>query len=118
MGKKKYRSVYKDTSYHYLGSKSKRTLVSGCPIPKLVPSHKLNEFIKSIDIGSIFSVKETLCVGLPEAEQYDGVYRDLQELLSTIAKFYLSQQEYDLTWFNGETNTFYALKTQLLYLDT
>lgn len=47
MGKQKYRSVYKNSSY----GKGKRIAVINCPIPRLVPYNKL------IDIGKLYSVK-------------------------------------------------------------
>jgi len=113
MGKKKYRSVYKDSSYRHTKvkkgtKKSVRIKVNHCPLPRLVPYHKLMPFIKSIDIGSLYSVRETLCEGLPEEENVDGVYRKLPEMLARLAEYYLNQDQYELTWFNGETNCFYV----------
>lgn len=65
-------------------------------------------FIKSIDIGQLYSVRETLCQGLAEEEKVDGMYRDIKQLLLYLAKFYLCQSRYKLEWFGGEVNTFHV----------
>ena len=65
-------------------------------------------FIKSIDIGQLYSVRDTLCQGLAEEEKVDGMYRDIKELLLNRAKFYLCQSRYKLIWFQGKVNTFYV----------
>ncbi|RUA06489.1 MAG: hypothetical protein DSY43_01895 [Gammaproteobacteria bacterium] len=104
MGKQKYRSVYKNSSY----ANGKRITVNNCPIPRLVPYNKLMPFIKSIDIGKLYSVRETLCDGLKEDEKVVGVYRSLKELLLKLATFYLHQDVHKLIWFKGQTNTFFV----------
>ena len=53
-----------------------RIAVSSCPVPRLVPYNKLMPFTKSIDIGQLHSVRETLCHGLDEEEKVDGIFRD------------------------------------------
>lgn len=106
MGKKKYRAVFRYSSYIREGSKFKRIIVGNSRIPKLVPYYKLMPFIKSIDIGKLYSVRDELCQGLPEHEKVSGVYRDLTELLLTLAKYYLSCRRKDLQWFGSAPHTF------------
>jgi len=62
-------------------------------------------FITTIDIGELHSIRETLCHELDEKEKVDGVYRDIQPLLLSLADFYLSQSRYQLVWFGDEVNT-------------
>lgn len=118
MGKKKYRAVYRDMNYKkhiglkkVLGKKrvkSKRIKVNNCDLPRLVPYNKLMPFVKSLDIGTLHSVRETFCSDLPVDDKVDGVFRQLSELLPRMAEHYLNQDQYELKWFNGETNTFYV----------
>ena len=42
--------------------------INNCPIPCIVPYNKLMPFIKSIPVGTLYSVSETLCYDLPESE--------------------------------------------------
>ena len=106
MGKRKYRATYRDSSYERNSSKAVRIVVNCCPVPRLVPYNRRMPFIKSIDIGQLYSVRDTLCQGLAEEEKVDGMYRDIKELLLNLAKLYLCQSRYKLIWFQGEVNTF------------
>lgn len=111
MGKKKYRFTYKANSYKVNSqisnrSKASRLTVAGCPIPKLVPYHKLTTFISNIDIGTLHSVWDTLCWGLDEREKVTGVYRNLEELLVNLASFYLNNS-YDILNF-GDADTLHV----------
>ena len=65
-------------------------------------------FIKSIDIGQLYSVRDTLCYDLEEEEKADGMYREVEQLLLSLAKFYLSKSRYQLIWFQGQVNTFHV----------
>ena len=106
MGKKKYRSVYKASAYKWSpNGKAVRTTVAHCQIHRLVPYNKLMSFIKTIDIGKLYSVRENLCEGLEC--KVNGCYRDLKELITRLAKFYLTNQ-YELHVFNNEPNTFHV----------
>lgn len=110
MGKKKYRSTYKSSSFkinkHSSRSKACRLTVAGCPVPKLVPYHRLISFIRDIDIGKLYSVWDTLCWDLKEREKVVGVYRNLEELLVKLATFYLNN-DYDILSFD-DPNTWYV----------
>ncbi|XP_048587782.1 uncharacterized protein LOC116608628 isoform X2 [Nematostella vectensis] len=110
MGKGKYRSVYRHSSYRTLPTKSKslRMKVGKSNIPRLVPYNKLMPFINSIDIGLLRSVRDDFCADLPEVEKVDGMYRPIQDMLLKLAHHYLTQEQYPLKWFNGETDTFYV----------
>ncbi|XP_068748992.1 uncharacterized protein [Montipora capricornis] len=108
MGKRKYRATYRDGSYAKKNSKAVRIAVNSCPLPRLVPYNKLMPFIKSIDIGQLYSVRDTLGYGLEEEEKADGMYRDIKQLLLSLAKFYLSQSRYQLIWFQEQVNTFHV----------
>lgn len=46
-----------------------RIAVSNIPVPRLVPYNKLMPFIKSIPVGTIYSVHENLCYDMPEEEK-------------------------------------------------
>ena len=110
MGKKKYRAAYRDVSYQKSINKSARIVVNNCLVPRLVPYNKLMPFIKSINIGKLYSVRETLCKGLNEEEKVSGVYRDIKEMLPCLARYYVSMMnegKYELLWFNNEPFTFY-----------
>ncbi|XP_028417490.1 uncharacterized protein LOC114541889 [Dendronephthya gigantea] len=108
MGKDKYRRVYKANSYkQVVGSKrAARIKVANCPTPRLVPYDRLMRYIKSIDIGELFSVRENLCNGMDECEKVNGCYRDIEDLLVRLANFYLNNGEYQIVNF-GEPNTFH-----------
>ena len=57
MGKSKYRSVYRASTYSYsLNKKAVRMSVANCPIPRLVPYHRLVSYTKSIDVAKLYSV--------------------------------------------------------------
>ena len=99
---------YRDSSYKRNSAKAVRIVVNYCPVPRLVLYNRLMPFIKSIDIGQLYSVRETLCQGLAEEEKVDGMYRDIKQLLLYLAKFYLCQSRYKLEWFGGEVNTFHV----------
>jgi len=59
-------------------------------------------FMKSIPIGTLYSVQDTLCQGI--STKVSGCYRSLRETLLTLAKFYLNKcSGYDLFWFAPNT---------------
>ena len=109
MGKDKYRQVYKTTSYkHATGQKrAARIQVSNCPSPRLVPYHRLMAYIKCIDVGQLYSVRDTLCDGLNECDKVNGCYRDIEDLLVRMATFYLSDGKYTILTFD-QRNTFHV----------
>lgn len=109
MGKIKYMSVYRASTYSYSAHKKKavRMTVANCPIPRLVPYHRLTAYVKSIEIGKLHSVRDTLCDGLEEKDKVSGCYRELEELLLKLAEFYLSNDLHELLTFT-ETNTFHV----------
>ena len=66
-------------------------------------------YYKEIDMGMLHYVRETLCIGLDEEKKVNGKYRDLQELLILMAKFYLTvnkQRKDKLDWFGEREGTF------------
>jgi hypothetical protein len=63
-------------------------------------------FVKNINIGTIYSVYDTLCDDIADEEKVQGCYRSLEELLITLAEFYLSNP-IDLVWFD-DVNKFYV----------
>ena len=86
----------------------KRIVVSNCPVPLIAPYNKLMPFVKSIPIGTIYDVYDTLRAGLKEEDKVQGCYRSLKELLLKLAEFYLCKQNgYNLVWFD-EPNTFHV----------
>lgn len=109
MGKEKYRKVYKASSYKQeVGQKrTMRIMVANCPSPRLVPFHSLMAYIKSIDIGQLYSVQENLCDGLDECDKVNGCYRDLEDLLLRLAGYYMNYGKHNLLTFD-EFNTFHV----------
>ena len=101
MGKIKYMSVYRASTYSYSAHKKKavRMTVANCPIPRLVPYHRLTAYVNS--------VCDTLCDGLEEEDKVSGCYRKLEELLLKLAEFYLSNDLHELLTFT-ETNKFHV----------
>ncbi|XP_048589526.1 uncharacterized protein LOC116614318 isoform X1 [Nematostella vectensis] len=109
MGKAKYRSVYRSTCYQRIAQKRfVRATVANHKLPRLVPYHKLMSFVKKIDTGKLYSVKETLCGGLPQQQKLNGFYRDLEELVVKMASFYLNSDDYKLHFFNNQNDTFHV----------
>ena len=108
MGRAKYRSVYKATSYRNVSKRKRavRVKVANCPFPRLVPFHRLMSYIKSIEIGKLYDVREMLCDGLEESEKVNGCYRELEDLVLKLAEFYLNSDEYNILTFD-EPNTFH-----------
>ena len=73
-----------------------------------MPYNKLMPFIKSINIGMLYSVRETPCEGLNEEEKVSGVYRNIREMLPCLARYYMMNEgKYELLWFNDQPFTFY-----------
>ena len=109
MGKDKYKRVYKASSYKQEPGKKRamRIKVANCPLSRLVPYHRLMSCIKSIDIGELHSVSENLCDGLDDCDKVIGCYRDIEDLLVRLAKFYLNHGKYDLLTFD-QPNTFHV----------
>ena len=83
----------------------------GIPIPKTIPYSVLMAKIEQLEMGDVISVRETLCHDLPVDQQVDGVYRNLQNFLLMLCKFYFETDEYrkdndKLTWFGEREGTF------------
>ena len=104
MGKSKYRQVYRGVSYTATTSRQKngeRIAVPIFPVPLIAPYNKLMSFVKSIQIGTVYSVCETLCDGLKDQDKVQGCYQNFKELLLKLAEFYLCKQNgYNLVLFN------------------
>jgi hypothetical protein len=109
MGKDKYRRVYKASSYKQAPGQKRAAhiKVANCPSPRLVPYHRLMAYIKSIDIGKLHSVCDSLCDGLDECDKVNGCYRDIEDLLLRLAEFYMNDGKYNLLTFD-EPNTFHV----------
>ncbi|CAB4003764.1 Hypothetical predicted protein [Paramuricea clavata] len=101
-GKKKYCKIYKYSCYRLNKDKTKneRLAIDSCPLPRLVPYNRIMPYIKSISLGTINSVTDTLCYGLDECDKVTGCYRNLKEMLIKLAEFYLSGcTGHSITWF-------------------
>ena len=89
-----------------IAKKSKKCLRAtdmNCPVPRQVPYHKLMEFIKTIPIGKIYRVYESLCEGLDDAEKVHGFYLNIRELRIKLAEFYLyGCSGHEISWFGQE----------------
>ena len=67
--------------------------------------------VGQIDIGELISLRETLCVSLPEHKKIDGQYRNIENLLIVLAKFYLETEPFrkpndKLVWFGEREGSF------------
>ena len=71
-------------------SKTTRIKVLSSPLPRLVPYNKLAIMLNEIEIGTLYSVRSSLCDDLDDGEKVDGCYRKLNEFLPMLASFYLS----------------------------
>jgi len=92
-------------------SKERISYGFGTPIPKPLPYNVLMKKIERLDVGKIISVRETLCHDLPGDQQVDGVYRNLENFLLMLCKFYLETDQYrrnhdKLVWFGEREGTF------------
>ena len=45
-------------------------------------------------MGEVYSIRETLCRDLPPDQQVDGAYRNLENFLLLLAKFYFETDQY------------------------
>ena len=84
MGKRKYISIRKETS---------NSKFDGKRIPNYSTYNSLMKYIKSVDIGRLYDVRDTFCGGIPEDEKGDGKFRRLTEFLPRLAQFYLKVNE-------------------------
>ena len=84
MGKRNYISVRKETM---------NTEFEGKRVPNFASYQSLMDYIKSVDIGNLYDVREVFCGGIPEDEKGDGKFRKLTEFLPRLAQFYLSVNE-------------------------
>ena len=103
-GKQKYTKLYRDSCYNIYSGNSKRIRLSiyNCPLPRLVPYNRLMLYIKSIDLGAIFNVYETLCDGQDEGDKVYGCYRSLTEIIVKLAELYLSKSSgHVINWFGA-----------------
>ena len=66
-----------------------RTKVLSSPLPRLVPYNTLGSMLDEIKIGTLYSVRDSLCDDLDSGEKVDGCYRKLSEFLPMLASFYL-----------------------------
>ncbi|PFX24669.1 hypothetical protein AWC38_SpisGene10750 [Stylophora pistillata] len=79
------------------------SLLSNCPIPKLLTYNSLVNEIKRVDVGKVYSIEE-FSTDIDD-ENINGCFRDLREYLPRLAKSYLNMQgkrKGALKWF-GET---------------
>jgi hypothetical protein len=82
-------------------SKTTRIKVLSNPLPRLVPYNKLASMLNEIEIGTLYSVRDSLCDDLECGEKVDGCYRKLIEFLPRLALFHLSALPVsDIDWFN------------------
>lgn len=93
MGKRKYRAVYRCLSMRKNSSsktKTTRIKVLSSPLPGLVPYNKLVSMLNEIEIGTLYSVRDSLCGDLESGEKVDRCYRTLIKFLPRLGSFYLS----------------------------
>ena len=112
MGKRKYRTVYRSLSMKESQRKDRhleRIKIMSCKVPQILPYHRMMEYVKFIDIGSVGSVKDDFCQDLDENEKVNGCYRSLTQFLPLLASLYLKLPQQDLMWFSSQVNTFHVV---------
>lgn len=92
-------------------SKARIKFGMGIPIPKPLSYGALVTKITEIDVGEVYSVRDTLCHDLPPHQKVDGVYRNLENCLLMLAKFYFETDQFrkpgdKLVWFGEEEGAF------------
>lgn len=108
--------VMKNTGRHTkkgLMSKERITYGWGIPVPKPLPYSALINKIEELDMGDVISARDTLCHDLPVDQRVDGVYRNLENFLLMLCKFYFETDKYrkdsdKLKWFGEREGTFKA----------
>ncbi|CAB4008553.1 Hypothetical predicted protein [Paramuricea clavata] len=78
MDKRKYRSTYRCLSMMRSPngkSKTTRIKVLSNPLPRLLPYNKLASMLNEIEIGTLYSVRDTLCDDLECGEKVGGCYK-------------------------------------------
>ena len=83
----------------------------GISIPKPLSYGVLMKKIEDINVGELYSVRETLCHDLSLDQQTDGVYRTLESFVLMLAKFYFETDPCrkpggKLVWFGGREGAF------------
>ena len=92
-------------------SKERIKFGMGIPIPKPLSYGALVAKITEIDVGEVHSVRDTLCHDLPPDQKVHGVYRNLENCLLMLAKFYFETDQFrkpgdKLVWFGEEEGAF------------
>ena len=109
IGKRKYMKVRHSLSFKKALSKGKKfscLKVANCRVPALLPYYKLVQFLDSVQIGTLHSVREQLCFDLSDEHKVNGYFRDLKEFMPQLAVFYLKLYKPDeFDWF-GKPFTF------------
>lgn len=119
LSKRKYAHIKSSLSTTCIGTKTtkgylkrKRIQIGGgIPLPKVLSYKELISNVNDINVGELLSVRDTLCCDLPVEKKVDGVYRNLENLLVSLAEFYLTVDSYRkdedrLTWFGGDKGEF------------
>ena len=119
LSKWKYLQTRSALSTQCIGTKTEKghmqrkrsKLESGMPFPRILVYKNLMQRANSIDIGKPFSVRETLRSNLPAEKRVDGVYRDLESMLLSLAGFYLPTDPFrkegeKIRWFGAAKGNF------------
>lgn len=119
IAKHKYEQIRSALVMKNTGKKTKKGNLSkerirfglGVPIPKPLPYSALIDRIQQLDIGKVISLSETICIDLPEDEKVNGVFRDLEQLLLALSKFYIETDPFrkesdQLIWFGERKGSF------------
>lgn len=91
-------------------SKERVLFGMGIPIPKPLPYGLLMKKIEEINLGEVYSIRETLCRDLPP-DQVDRVYRNLENFVLLLARFYFETDQYrkpgdKLVWYSEREGAF------------
>ena len=105
IGKVTYQQSRSASGMRHTGGISQRNKY--IPIPRPLSYSTLMHKNKAIDVGEIFSVRDTLCSPLPND---NGVYRDLEVMLISLNQFYFDTERFrkndQLDWFSEKEGSF------------
>lgn len=93
LSKEKYKSIRTNltmTNSSTAKGKCSIKIMPSVSLPKLVPYDKLIKYIKTIDFNeNIIDMAPEFCTGLPNSEEVNGAYRELEEFVLKLAEMFI-----------------------------
>ena len=93
LSKEKYKSIRTNltmTNSSTAKGKCSIKIMPSVSLPKLVPYNKLINYIKTIDFNvNTIDMAPEFCTGLPNSEEVNGAYRELEEFILKLAEMFI-----------------------------